>query len=170
MQLKRKMSFSMVNLNTGYIIEVYLDSFKSMDDGAGILYRGFTDLKFVEIPTTNTELREKWLDNRDKLYAGSPIHFLRSLAEGKLYAQGYRVYSGQFSQANTSSYGSSYSFVGDIPLTENEYFKEDSFGRGYYLEYPGELKVEYQNRFMGSKYSYDGFQRLEYEIKHEKPY
>ncbi len=163
MQLKDPISFSVFNYDTGYIIEVFLNNFRSMDDGLGVRYRYDMDLFFRTIMTTNSDLISMWDKNRRKLYVGSSRHFLTNLAEGKHVSAGYRVYGGQYSEANNSSLGSAVIFSGDIEIGPEAFFRKDPATNSFYLESNRELKVEYLNQFMGRGYDYKGLNELRYQ-------
>lgn len=161
MKLTREFSFTLINYDTGYLIDVTVERFKSEKDVLGTLFGGDYDLSFTELPTTNPKVKEEWISNRKELFIGSPQHFLQALADRRYISRGYRVYAGMESSQNESSYGSSFVFNSNIEVETSYFYGNDE--RGHYLDYPGQIKVENIRLYLSDRYDYGGLKEIQYE-------
>ncbi len=163
MELVTPFNFTVINYDTGYLISVHLSGYRSLDDGLGLIYAHNSEFTFRELATDNTQLKSFWESNRKQLYLGSFPHFLSSLAAGKYSGEGFRVYGGQFSEANANSLGSSVVFSGDIELKKEDFLIPGNEENTFILSYSNDLKVEYNQRFMRQNYKYKGLNGFRYE-------
>ena len=72
----------------GYMIIYELEYFENFEER--LLYYG--KVRFEQLPVTNQKQRKLWRKNRKSSYQGSLRHFLKSMVQGNLRRQGFRVY------------------------------------------------------------------------------
>ncbi|WP_462249801.1 carboxypeptidase-like regulatory domain-containing protein [Ekhidna sp.] len=73
---------------SGYRISYFLESFKKEE--TDLRFRG--KIRFRNITPVNGGERRKWKKNRKKSYYGSYNHFKKSLLNGELKKEGFRIY------------------------------------------------------------------------------
>ena len=79
------------NRALGYTIKYELEEFKYNFNRNYVSFYGFPFFK--EMTTKNKKKQEKWQENREKAYFGSPQHFLKSTINYDWANAGYRVYT-----------------------------------------------------------------------------
>lgn len=79
------------NKALGYTIKYDLEEFKYSFSQSYVTYYGFPF--FQEMTTKNEKRQQKWHENREKAYFGSPQHFLKSTINHDWANAGYRVYT-----------------------------------------------------------------------------
>jgi hypothetical protein len=92
------------NLATGYTLHISLGAFSFDGRWLSSEYK----IRFEEIQSLDPDVRKKWADRRDNVYAGSLHHFLISLLNGDLESDGFSMYDAE-------SIGK---VMGDYPLYE----------------------------------------------------
>ncbi|WP_425391560.1 carboxypeptidase-like regulatory domain-containing protein [Ekhidna sp.] len=73
----------------GYRVTYFLESFKKENDD--LRFRG--KMRFRNLEPMNGNERREWKRNRKESYYGSLNHFKKSLLEGNLKKEGFRIYS-----------------------------------------------------------------------------
>ncbi|WP_420319101.1 carboxypeptidase-like regulatory domain-containing protein [Ekhidna sp.] len=73
----------------GYRVSYFLESF--LKEGDDLRFRG--KMRFRNLDPINGTERREWKKNRKESYNGSLNHFKKSLLEGNLKKQGFRIYS-----------------------------------------------------------------------------
>ncbi len=79
------------NRALGYTIKYQLEEFRYSFNQSYISYYGFPF--FQEMTTKNDKRKQKWHENREKAYFGSPQHFLKSTIQHNWANDGYKVYT-----------------------------------------------------------------------------
>lgn len=79
------------NKALGYTIKYDLEEFKYSFSQSYVTYYGFPF--FQEMTTKNEKKQQKWHENREKAYFGSPQHFLKSAINHDWANAGYKVYT-----------------------------------------------------------------------------
>ncbi len=79
------------NRALGYTIKYELEEFKYSFSQSYVTYYGFPF--FQEMTTKNEKKQQKWHENREKAYFGSPQHFLKSTINHDWANAGYKVYT-----------------------------------------------------------------------------
>lgn len=79
------------NRALGYTIKYDLEEFKYSFSQNYVTYYGFPF--FQEMTTKNEKKQQKWHENREKAYFGSPQHFLKSAINHDWANAGYKVYT-----------------------------------------------------------------------------
>ncbi len=79
------------NKALGYTIKYDLEEFKYSFSQSYVTYYGFPF--FQEMTTKNERKQQKWHENREKAYFGSPQHFLKSTINHDWANAGYKVYT-----------------------------------------------------------------------------
>jgi hypothetical protein len=73
----------------GYILKYSLTNFVYSLVTKDFVYQGFPF--FTEMQTTNKRLQKKWLENRESVYRGSLLHFMRSVHQDKIKEEKFEV-------------------------------------------------------------------------------
>lgn len=79
---------TIINRSIGYEVTYHLSEFSA--DGNQFRFMG--QPVFIELEPKNDKEARKWEKRRKEAYAGSFRHFLRSLAAGTSYEEGFRLY------------------------------------------------------------------------------
>ncbi|QHT70977.1 TonB-dependent receptor plug domain-containing protein [Rhodocytophaga rosea] len=126
-----------VNKALGYKLWFFLKRFEA--EGNQGLFVGET--KFEEITPTNSKEKERWEKNRQKAYAGSIRHFLRSLVRNTWREEGFLAYS--VTNDQQSMIRSTYSFLYNEVGRNLTVLKPDE------VIFPGRMPFERKLRFPG---------------------
>jgi|GEM_PF-2744025 len=78
------------NLALGFDIKLYLDQFEWKKNN-NVLIQSYTHFTYRD--TSDIEIMAAWQRAREEAYAGSQHHYLRSLAAGQVYSQGFECYT-----------------------------------------------------------------------------
>lgn len=115
----------------GYRISYFLESFRK-ESGGDLRFRG--KIQFRNLEAVNRGEKKDWKRNRKESYYGSFNHFKKSLIDGDLKKQGYRIYSLKDLQQ--------FEIKKENELTEADIlaFK----GNHYELDFKNHLIVEYR--------------------------
>lgn len=82
----------------GYKINYLLESFE-FNTATGILkYQGYPS--FQDMESKGSVQSDLWKKNRKLAYEGSPLHFMKSIFDGDIYKQGFRVYNCNYDPRN----------------------------------------------------------------------
>ncbi|NCI51002.1 carboxypeptidase-like regulatory domain-containing protein [Sediminibacterium roseum] len=73
----------------GYILKYTLVNFEYSLSTKQFIYRGYPF--FTEMQSTDKRLEKKWKENRDKVYKGSLLHFMRSTYRDKIAEEQFEV-------------------------------------------------------------------------------
>lgn len=89
--IKANEALEIENRALGYTIKYELEEFKYSFSQSYVTYYGFPF--FQEMTTKNEKKQQKWHENREKAYFGSPQHFLKSTINHDWANAGYKVYT-----------------------------------------------------------------------------
>ena len=78
------------NKALGYVVKYQLEEFRYHFKERYMSYWGYPF--FEEVKTKSDRRQKQWVENRNKAYYGSAIHFFKALTEQKLNEEGYAVY------------------------------------------------------------------------------
>lgn len=78
------------NKALGYVVKYQLEEFRYSFKERYMSYWGYPF--FEEVKTRSDRRQKQWVENRNKAYYGSAIHFFKALTEQKLNEEGYAVY------------------------------------------------------------------------------
>lgn len=78
------------NKALGYVVKYQLEEFRYYFKERYMSYWGYPF--FEEVKTKSDRRQKQWVENRNKAYYGSAIHFFKALTEQKLNEEGYAVY------------------------------------------------------------------------------
>lgn len=78
------------NKALGYVVKYQLEEFRYHFKERYMSYWGYPF--FEEVKTKSNRRQKQWVENRNKAYYGSAIHFFKALTEQKLNEEGYAVY------------------------------------------------------------------------------
>jgi len=73
----------------GYMIIYELERFEDLEDGLTF----YGNVRFEQLPVLDSKDRKRWRRARKKSYYGSLRHFLKSMIQGDLRKDGYKLYS-----------------------------------------------------------------------------
>lgn len=159
-----------VNETLGYLMVIYLDDF--VIEGNIISYD--RQMFFKPLHSKNMATIEKWHNNREKVYKGSLLHFMRSVYSNTLEREGFgikkivRIYdseplfqkyakSDEVNQAKTlfvnDSLNSSGRYVDVIMKTSiDDFRKKDAVNQTIFFVSKDPLVVTYKNAYLSYDY------------------
>jgi len=77
------------NKSLGYIIHYKLEQFECNFISKTVAYQGYP--LFENMQTKRSGLKRRWQANREKVYHGSQMHFMRSLFRNKIIEEGFEI-------------------------------------------------------------------------------
>jgi hypothetical protein len=104
--------------------------------------------KFQEQETTDLDVKQRWLQNRESVYRGSMAHFFRSVINNNLKDDGYEIYSDMTlgEQINRSAYFLRNFGMILTNITFESHLKQDLGGGMYQIRIPSRLEIHYKKR------------------------
>lgn len=135
----------------GYMIIYELEYFENFEQR--LVYYG--KVRFEQLPVTNQKQRKLWRKNRKSSYQGSLRHFLKSMVQGNLRRQGFRVYKSE-TVIGLSDTG-----------TEKVKIEEVMSRRSpveWQLEFPDYLYIEYLKEKESDQYLFQMAKELEEKV------
>lgn len=135
----------------GYMIIYELEYFENFEER--LVYYG--KVRFEQLPVTNQKQRKLWKSNRRSSYQGSLRHFLKSMVQGNLRRQGFRVYKSE-------------NVIGLSDAQSEKVKIEDVLDRRspveWHLEFPDYLYIEYLKEKESDQYLFQMAKELEEKV------
>ncbi len=146
------------NKSLGYIVHYSLESFQFDFNSRLLIYQGYPLFKSME--TKRSGLKNRWKLNRQKVYYGSQMHFMRSLFRNKINEEGFEMrklvkIKNTERQRVKALYASGVMAVGTNGNNAgNEKYKDSSRYFENILQQPAEKEIVYPTLLSGDSVGY----------------
>jgi len=139
------------NRTLGYKITYILQDFSKTSEL--VSYIGLA--RFQELTPNSEKQKKTWLDNRKEVYEGSITHFLKSLIDDNIRAQGFDAFFMNPDYVNNTNISTRfYDIVSKrhLPIITKEVVSETS-SKYYEIKFPFLIELVYNKRYARSAFS-----------------
>jgi hypothetical protein len=140
-----------INKALGYKIEFDLESFEFNYNTNELVFKGFPS--FIEMNPKNSKQQKRWERERENVYEGSIMHFMRSLYRNKLAENGFEIRQIELvKRKNKNTDSAIYDEVvhREILPSDSIAFKIDNTTAGF--EFKDLLQITYTEKYAPSEY------------------